>query len=79
MDGTLAGKLLIASPAIEDPRFRQAVILLCAHNEDHAMGIILNKAVDDLPLPELLDQLGVERGLYQQTFSYLLSALAQLL
>lgn len=60
MDGTLAGKLLIASPAIEDPRFRQAVILLCAHNEDHAMGIILNKAVDDLPLPELLDQLGVD-------------------
>ena len=60
MEGSLAGKLLIASPAIEDPRFRQAVILVCAHNEDHAMGIILNKVMDDVELPELLDQLGVD-------------------
>ncbi|MEZ5937124.1 MAG: YqgE/AlgH family protein [Hyphomonadaceae bacterium] len=60
MQGSLAGRLLIASPAIEDPRFKQAVILLCAHNEDHAMGIILNKAETDITLPELLDQLGVD-------------------
>ncbi len=44
-------KLLIASPAIEDPRFRQAVILVCTHNEDHAMGIVLNKAAEDLTCP----------------------------
>ncbi len=60
VEGSLAGKVLIASPAIEDPRFRQAVIILCAHNEDHAMGLILNKTVDDITLPELLDQLGVD-------------------
>jgi putative transcriptional regulator len=60
LDGTLAGKLLIASPAIEDPRFRQAVILVCTHNEDHAMGIVLNKMTEGLNLPELLDQLGVD-------------------
>ncbi|MDZ4761174.1 MAG: YqgE/AlgH family protein [Alphaproteobacteria bacterium] len=60
MDHSLAGKLLIALPSIEDPRFRQAVILICTHNEDHAMGLILNKAADDVRLPELLDQLGVD-------------------
>jgi putative transcriptional regulator len=57
---TLAGKLLIASPSIEDPRFARAVILICTHNEDHAMGLVLNKAADDVNLPELLDQLGVD-------------------
>lgn len=60
MRQSLAGKLLIALPAIEDARFKQAVILVCTHNEDHAMGIVLNKAAEDLRLPELLDQLGVD-------------------
>lgn len=60
MQESLAGRLLIALPAIEDPRFKQAVILVCTHNEDHAMGIVLNKAAEDLSLPELLDQLGVD-------------------
>jgi putative transcriptional regulator len=60
LEGSLAGKLLIASPAIEDPRFSRAVILICTHNEDHAMGIVLNKASDEGPLSELLDQLGVD-------------------
>ncbi|MBI1361840.1 MAG: hypothetical protein GC155_16310 [Alphaproteobacteria bacterium] len=60
VEDSFAGKLLIASPGIEDPRFRQAVILICTHNEDHAMGLVLNKAAEDLSLPELLDQLGVD-------------------
>jgi len=60
VEGSLAGKLLIASPAIEDPRFSRAVILVCTHNEDHAMGIMLNKASDEDNLSELLDQLGVD-------------------
>jgi putative transcriptional regulator len=60
LDHSLAGKLLIASPAIEDPRFRQAVILVCTHNEEHAMGIVINKASDGDSLPALLDQLGVD-------------------
>jgi putative transcriptional regulator len=60
LEGSLAGKLLIAAPAIEDPRFSRAVILVCTHNEEHAMGIVLNKASDEDNLPELLDQLGVD-------------------
>jgi putative transcriptional regulator len=60
VEGSLAGKLLIASPAIDDPRFARAIILVCTHNEDHAMGIVLNKTTDSIRLPELLDQLGVD-------------------
>jgi putative transcriptional regulator len=60
LEGSLAGKLLIAAPAIEDPRFSRAVILVCTHNADHAMGIVINKASEDDNLPELLDQLGVD-------------------
>lgn len=55
----LAGKLLIAMPGIDDERFSRAVILICAHNDEHAMGIVLNRAMGDLTLPELLDQLNV--------------------
>jgi putative transcriptional regulator len=63
VEGSLAGRLLIAAPAIEDPRFRQAVILLCTHNEQHAMGLVLNRAVENLSLNVLLDQLGVDGDL----------------
>ncbi|MAI90836.1 YqgE/AlgH family protein [Ponticaulis sp.] len=55
----LTGKLLIAMPGIDDERFEKSVILLCAHNEEHAMGIVLNKAVLDITLPELFDQLEI--------------------
>lgn len=58
-DDTLCGKLLIAMPGIGDGRFSHAVILVCSHAPDHAMGLILNKPVPGLVLPELLDQLDV--------------------
>ena len=55
----LTGKLLIAMPGIDDERFDKSVILLCAHSDEHAMGIVLNKTMADITLPELLDQLDV--------------------
>ena len=56
----LGGKLLIATPSIGDPRFDRTVIVMCDHSPDHAMGIIINKPADDLRLPELFEQLGVD-------------------
>ena len=38
----LEGQLLIATPSMTDPRFEKAVILICAHNTEGAMGIIIN-------------------------------------
>ena len=58
----LTGRLLIAMPGIDDPRFERAVILMCAHSPDHAMGIAVNRPLDGLTVPDLLDRLGVEGG-----------------
>jgi putative transcriptional regulator len=43
---SLAGHFLIASPAIHDPNFRQTVVLLTAHNDEGAVGLILNRRSD---------------------------------
>jgi putative transcriptional regulator len=56
----LAGRMLIAMPGIDDPRFERAVILMCAHSSEHAMGITVNMPVDGLNLPDLFQRLGVE-------------------
>ena len=57
---SLAGQMLIAMPQMQDRRFERSVILLCAHNEDGAMGLVINKLIESLTLPELLTQLGIE-------------------
>ncbi|WP_366145070.1 YqgE/AlgH family protein [Maricaulis sp.] len=59
-DRFLGGKLLIATPMIGDPRFDRSVILMCDHSDEHAMGIMINKPVSGLRLPELFDQLGID-------------------
>jgi len=56
----LAGRLLVAMPGIEDPRFERAVIFLCAHDAQHAMGLAVNRPVEGLTIPKLLKRLGVE-------------------
>jgi len=55
----LTGKLLIAMPAMEDPRFARSVVFLCAHSADGAMGLIVNKPAVDLSLRMLLEQVSV--------------------
>jgi len=55
----LDGQCLIAMPGMSDPRFARSVVYLCAHSEDGAMGIILNKPAADTRFPELLVQLDV--------------------
>lgn len=51
--------MLIATPAIADPRFARTLIYMCAHSPEHAMGIVVNKPMSSLSLPDLLEQLGV--------------------
>ncbi len=55
----LTGKLIVAMPAMGDPRFERAVILVCAHSPDGAMGLIVNKPLPDLSFSELLTQLKI--------------------
>ena len=43
MEDSLRGKLLIASPALLDPNFARTVVFITEHNEEGAMGIVLNR------------------------------------
>ncbi|MGH6784665.1 MAG: YqgE/AlgH family protein, partial [Sphingomicrobium sp.] len=58
-EGYLDGQLLIAMPAMGDPRFARAVIYLCAHSADGAMGIIINQRAPNISFTELLEQLNI--------------------
>jgi len=58
--GYLTGQLLVAMPQMLDERFSTTVIYLCAHTEDGAMGLVVNKLIENVDLPDLLEQLGLE-------------------
>lgn len=58
----LSGKLLIAMPGMEDPRFEKSVVYICAHSDEGAMGLIVNKPAPDIRLDDLLEQLDIDRG-----------------
>ena len=64
IEGTnfLEGKLLIALPGMSDPRFEKTVIFMCAHSNEGAMGLIINKPVDGLGFHSLMTRLGLRIG-----------------
>ena len=55
----LEGQLLLAMPTMTDKRFRRAVIYMCRHSDDGAMGIIINQRARSLTFPKLLKQLNL--------------------
>ena len=59
-EGFLTGQLLIAMPAMADPRFQQSVIYMCAHTPEGAMGLVLNRPIVKPTFDDLLKQLSVE-------------------
>ena len=58
-DGFLTGQLLIAMPAMGDPRFVQSVIFMCAHTAEGAMGIVVNRPLAQPSFEDLLRQLDI--------------------
>ena len=56
----LTGKLLIAMPNMTDPRFERSVVLICSHQSDHAMGLIVNKRISEITIGSLLQQLKIQ-------------------
>lgn len=58
--GYLQGQLLIAMPTMMDPRFQHTVIYMCAHSSAGAMGLVVNKPMDGISFPDLLQQLGID-------------------
>ncbi len=55
----LTNHFLIAMPALNDPNFFHTVTLICDHNEEGAMGLVINRPLD-LNLGEMLQQLELE-------------------
>jgi putative transcriptional regulator len=58
----LAGKLLLAMPGMADPRFERAVIAMCVHDEDGAIGVGIGHKRTGIGFHELLHQLEIEPG-----------------
>ena len=54
------GQLLVAMPGMGDPRFDRAVIYMCAHSDEGALGLVVNQLVDHIDFPNLLEQLNIE-------------------
>jgi len=50
------GRLLVAMPVLDDPAFARAVVLLIDHDEDGALGVVLNRA-SEVPVSEATDTL----------------------
>lgn len=55
----LANQLLIALPALADPNFARTVALICQHDDDGAMGVLLNRA-SEYTLGDVLSQMQIE-------------------
>ncbi|MBC7133885.1 MAG: YqgE/AlgH family protein [Roseovarius sp.] len=58
----LTGKCLIAMPGMGDARFARALVYVCAHSPEGAMGLIINKPTTDLRMRDLLDHLSITPG-----------------
>lgn len=55
----LTNHFLIAMPSLMDPNFHQTVTYICAHNEEGAMGLVINRPME-LHLSDVLEQLDIE-------------------
>jgi len=52
---SLTGNFLISTPQMPDPRFQEQVIFLCAHNEEGAMGLVINNPNRNITLRDVLE------------------------
>lgn len=50
---------LIAMPTLQDPLFKRSVVYICEHNEDGAMGLIVNKPMENLTVDGILTKLKI--------------------
>lgn len=56
---SLAGQLLVATEALEDPRFARTVVYLARHDGNGALGLIVNRPLGDVAMRDLLRRFGL--------------------
>jgi putative transcriptional regulator len=61
LQDSLSNQLLIAMPGMADPNFNSTVTLVCEHNAEGALGIVINRPTN-LNLGGLLDQLSLDQA-----------------
>jgi putative transcriptional regulator len=57
---SLAGRLLVATEALRDPRFAKTVIYVVRHNDKGAFGLIVNMPMAEIPYERALRPFGLE-------------------
>src|SRR4026207_1757255 len=62
------GVFLVASPSLNDPNFRQTVVLVLEHGPEGTLGVILNRTTDVL-LSEVLPDVGALKGTTHRLFA----------
>ncbi len=65
---SLTNNFLIAMPTMQDPNFDRTVTFICQHNEEGALGIVINRVVN-LTVGEILDQMRIAYGEYRDAES----------
>jgi len=68
----MVGKLLLATPTLMDSQFKDSVVLICHHDDEGSMGLIINR-MQGINVFDVLDDMGLcqeplERGLAQMQF-----------
>ena len=58
---SLSNQFLIAMPELEDPNFYRTVTLICQHDENGALGVIINRTVDSLSINDVLRQFSLPK------------------
>jgi putative transcriptional regulator len=57
---SFAGQLLIAAPALQGSPFERTVILVAQHSHEGALGIVINRPLDERPIAGLLQNFGFD-------------------
>ncbi|AJI94153.1 YqgE/AlgH family protein [Yersinia ruckeri] len=55
----LQNHFLIAMPSLQDPQFKRSVVYICEHNEQGAMGLVINKPVEKFTVETVLKKLKI--------------------
>lgn len=58
---SLAGKILIATPQMDDSIFYQALIFICAHDEDGCVGVMFNKPLTSISKKAILESNNIKK------------------
>lgn len=65
----VSGRLLIASPGLDDPNFKGSIVVVCDHSKDGAFGLVVNRILMDSFRP-LLKTFGIERSAVDMPIFY---------